>query len=76
MSALAIVNLVVFAALLSFLFQLSKRGFGFSKLVLIGLVLGTLFGSNPPELEFWTFFRLFSVQGMKSHRRQLSGQML
>ena len=45
MSALAIVNLVVFAALLSFLFQLSKRGFGFSKLVLIGLVLGTLFGN-------------------------------
>ena len=45
MSALAIVNLVVFAALLSFLFQLSKRGFGFSKLVLIGLVLGTLFGA-------------------------------
>ena len=45
MSALAIVNLVVFAALLSFLFQLSKRGFGFSKLVLIGLVLGTLFGT-------------------------------
>ena len=45
MSALAIVNLVVFADLLSFLFQLSKRGFGFSKLVLIGLVLGTLFGT-------------------------------
>ena len=45
MSALAIVNLVVFAALLSFLFQLSKRGFGFSKLVLIGLVQGTLFGT-------------------------------
>ena len=45
MSALAIVNHVVFAALLSFLFQLSKRGFGFSKLVLIGLVLGTLFGT-------------------------------
>ena len=45
MSALAIVNLVVFAALLSFLFQLSKRGFGFSKLVLIGLVLGTFFGA-------------------------------
>jgi len=45
MSTLAIVNLVVFAALLSFLFQLSKRGFGFSKLVLIGLVLGTLFGT-------------------------------
>jgi len=45
MSALAIVNLVVFAALLSFLYQLSRKELGLSKLVLAGLVLGTLFGS-------------------------------
>ena len=45
MSALAIVNLVIFAALLSFLFQLSKKDMGLSKLVLVGLVLGTFFGT-------------------------------
>lgn len=45
MSALTIVNLVIFAALLSFVFQLSKKGIGLSKLVLIGLVIGTLFGT-------------------------------
>lgn len=45
MPALAIVNLVIFAALLSFLFQLSKKDMGLSKLVLVGLVLGTFFGT-------------------------------
>ncbi|MDD9896194.1 MAG: cation:dicarboxylase symporter family transporter [Gammaproteobacteria bacterium] len=45
MSALAIFNLAVFAALLSFLYQLSKKELGLSRLVLVGLVLGTLFGS-------------------------------
>ena len=45
MSALAIVNLVVFTALLSFLYQLSKKELGLSRLVLVGLVLGTLFGT-------------------------------
>jgi L-cystine uptake protein TcyP (sodium:dicarboxylate symporter family) len=45
MPALAIVNLVIFAALLSFIYQLSKKELGLSKLVLVGLVVGTLFGT-------------------------------
>lgn len=44
MSALAIVNLVIFAALLSFLYQLTKRDVGLSRRVLLGLILGTIFG--------------------------------
>ena len=45
MPALAIVNLVIFAALLSFIYQLSKKELGLSTLVLVGLVVGTLFGT-------------------------------
>ncbi|NKB35108.1 MAG: cation:dicarboxylase symporter family transporter [Pseudomonadales bacterium] len=45
MSTLTIVNLVIFTALLSFLYQLSKKELGLSKLVLAGLVIGTLFGT-------------------------------
>lgn len=44
MSALAIVNLVIFAALMSFLYQLTKRDVGLSRRVLLGLILGTVFG--------------------------------
>ena len=44
MSFLTIFNLVIFVGLLSFIFQLSKREIGLSKLVLVGLVVGTVFG--------------------------------
>ena len=45
MSFLTIFNLVIFVGLLSFIFQLSKREIGLSKLVLLGLVIGTVFGA-------------------------------
>lgn len=44
MSMYGIFNLVLFAALLGFLFQLSKMGMGLSRRVLVGLVLGSIFG--------------------------------
>ena len=44
MTTFAIINLVVFTALLSFLFQLAKKEVGLSRRVLVGLVAGTLFG--------------------------------
>lgn len=44
MSAYTIVNLVLFTALLSFLYQLTKTQAGLSRRVLAGLVAGTLFG--------------------------------
>jgi len=44
MSMYGIFNLVVFAALLSFLFQLAKKELGLSRRVLIGLMLGSIFG--------------------------------
>jgi hypothetical protein len=44
MSILTIFNLVIFAALLSFLYQLAKKKIDLSKLVLCGLVVGTVFG--------------------------------
>jgi L-cystine uptake protein TcyP (sodium:dicarboxylate symporter family) len=43
-SAYTIVNLVLFTALLSFLYQLTKTQAGLSRRVLAGLVAGTLFG--------------------------------
>ena len=45
MSFLTIFNLVIFTGLLSFIFQLSKREIGLSKLVLVGLLIGTVFGA-------------------------------
>ena len=45
MSILTIFNLVIFAALLSFLYQLSKKKIELSKLVLFGLLIGTAFGA-------------------------------
>ena len=44
MSALAILNLILFAALLSFLYQRTKNDTSLSRRVLTGLVAGTLFG--------------------------------
>jgi L-cystine uptake protein TcyP (sodium:dicarboxylate symporter family) len=44
MTAFAIVNLVLFAALISFLYQLSNKDVGLSRRVLMGLVAGTIFG--------------------------------
>ncbi len=44
MSMYGIFNLAVFAALLSFLVQLSKKELGLSRRVLIGLMLGSIFG--------------------------------
>ena len=44
MSIYGIFNLVVFAALLSFLFQLAQKELGLSRRVLIGLMLGSIFG--------------------------------
>lgn len=44
MSMYAIVNLVLFTALLSFLFQLTKMEMSLSRRVLAGLVAGSLFG--------------------------------
>ena len=45
MSMYGIFNLVIFAALLSILFQLSKREMGLSRRVLIGLMLGAFLAS-------------------------------
>lgn len=44
MSIITIVNLVLFTALVSMLFQLNKRDMGLSRRTLIGLVAGSLFG--------------------------------
>ena len=44
MSMYGIFNLVIFAALLCFLFQLAKKELGLSRRVLIGLMLGSIFG--------------------------------
>lgn len=44
MSMYGIFNLVLFTALLGFLFQLSKMEMGLSRRVLVGLVLGSIFG--------------------------------
>lgn len=44
MSPLAVLNLVLFAALLSLLFQLARREAGLGRRVLAGLVAGTMFG--------------------------------
>ena len=44
MSALAIFNLIFFAEMLSFLYQLTKNDTSLSRRVLTGLVAGTLFG--------------------------------
>ncbi|MCY4264595.1 MAG: cation:dicarboxylase symporter family transporter [Gammaproteobacteria bacterium] len=44
MSMYAIINLILFAALLSFLFQLTKLQWGLSRRVLAGLVAGSVFG--------------------------------
>ncbi|MFK7862597.1 MAG: L-cystine transporter [Pseudohongiellaceae bacterium] len=44
MNMLAIVNLVIFAALLSFLFQMAKRDMSLSRRTLLGLVIGSIFG--------------------------------
>ena len=44
MTTFAIANLVVFAVLLSLLFQLANKKVGLSRRVLAGLVAGTLFG--------------------------------
>jgi len=41
---MAIFNLVLFAALIGFLYQLWRRGMGLSRRVLIGLVAGTVYG--------------------------------
>lgn len=44
MSSMAVFNLVIFAALLGFLYQLWRRGMGLPRRVLIGLVIGTIYG--------------------------------
>jgi L-cystine uptake protein TcyP (sodium:dicarboxylate symporter family) len=44
MNMLAILNLVIFTALLSFLFQMSKRGMSLSRRTLLSLVVGSVFG--------------------------------
>ncbi|MCG8414826.1 MAG: cation:dicarboxylase symporter family transporter, partial [Pseudomonadales bacterium] len=44
MSMYAIINLVLFTALLSFLFQLTKLETSLSRRVLAGLVAGSVFG--------------------------------
>jgi L-cystine uptake protein TcyP (sodium:dicarboxylate symporter family) len=44
MSMLAILNLVIFTALLSFLFQMTNRGMSLSRRTLLGLVVGSVFG--------------------------------
>ena len=41
---MALFNLVLFAALIGFLYQLWRRGMGLSRRVLIGLVAGTVYG--------------------------------
>ena len=45
MSFLTIVNLVIFTGLLSFIFQLNKKKMSLSKQVLLGLLIGTIFGA-------------------------------
>jgi len=44
MSIITIVNLVLFTALVSMLFQLNRRDMGLSRRTLIGLVAGSIFG--------------------------------
>jgi len=44
MTSFAIVNLVLFTALLSLLFQLTKKEIGLSRRVLVGLIAGSVFG--------------------------------
>jgi len=44
MSAMAIFNLALFAALMGLLYQLWRQGLGLSRRVLIGLVAGTVYG--------------------------------
>lgn len=44
MSMLAILNLVIFTALLGFLFQMTKRGMSLSRRTLLSLVVGSVFG--------------------------------
>lgn len=44
MSFITIVNLVLFTALVSMLFQLNKRDMGLSRRTLVGLVAGSIFG--------------------------------
>lgn len=44
MNMLAIVNLVIFAALLSFLYQMATRDMSLSRRTLLGLVAGSIFG--------------------------------
>lgn len=44
MSLAAIINLVIFVAILSFLLQLSRNGQGLSRRVFVGLLVGTVFG--------------------------------
>ena len=44
MTTFAILNLVLFAAMLGFLFQLAKTETSLSRRVLLGLIGGTLFG--------------------------------
>ena len=44
MSSMAFFNLVIFAALLGFLFQLVRRGMSLSRRVLAGLLIGTVYG--------------------------------
>ncbi|MFT6093357.1 MAG: L-cystine uptake protein TcyP (sodium:dicarboxylate symporter family) [Pseudohongiellaceae bacterium] len=44
MNMLAILNLVIFTALLSFLFQMTNRGMSLSRRTLLGLVVGSVFG--------------------------------
>ena len=67
MSMYGIFNLVVFAALLSFLFQLAKKELGLSRRVLIGLMLGSILAS----ISSWS-----SVIPPKPPPRHWSGRML
>lgn len=57
MSMLTIVNLVIFTALLSFLFQMSKRDTSLSRRTLLGLVAGSIFG-------FYLQFAFASSEGV------------
>ena len=67
MSFLTIFNLVIFAGLLSFIFQLSKREIGLSKLVLLGLVIGTVFGA---------YLQIFSGPITVYPMKRLNGRIL
>ena len=67
MSMYGIFNLVVFAALLSFLFQLAKKELGLSRRVLIGLMLGSILAS----ISSWS-----SVTPPRPPPRPWSGRML